>query len=302
MSINKSCFDDAMKIITEILKNNSVQDKDNRIDKIKRVYNKMVKEDKPDREFYSLVHEIKSFEFINLFGKADLANDEGHEKGTDILFGDNRIECVCCSEGNIVNVGFKDHSVGYCEEQSIVIDYNKTKEFVLPRITNSLDVKRDKIIKYINEDVIKPGEHAILFISLGELNVDFYAGKYGKEFLEVLIGKGPLCYVFDKATKKLIGSYWKHNKYIKKNKGEKTVDIDAIFFNENNSEIAGIILSTASVYEKYDMNNTFLFLNPYAKSPIDTNDFKGIIYWTCNDNNEYIPMKDGKKLWGDLSE
>ena len=301
MSINKGCFDDAMVIVLDILNKYDISDRQERIDKIIKIYNKMINDEEIDREFYSLAHEIKGYDFIRSFGEALLANDKEHEAGPDINFRKNRIECVCCSEGNILDAGYKEYSINHNRQKCKIIDYNKTKEYLLPRITNSLYYKKDeKIVDYIKRNIIKSDECPIIFISLGQMNIDFNSGVYGSEILEVLIGRGSLSYVFDMEKNKFIYAYWQKNETIKKNKGTELVDIPAIFFNNNNVYISGILFSTANIYEEYNVDNTFLFLNPYAKNVIDENEFKDIIYWKCKENNEYIPMKNNKDLSDNL--
>lgn len=301
MGINKSCFEESMDIVMNILNESNISDKKNRIDRITNIYNKMLKEKNPDREFYSLAHEIKGYDFINSFGDASLSNDEKHKAGPDITFGKYRIECVCCSEGSILDAGYAEYSIIHTRKKTKIINYNKTREFLLPRLTNSLITKKEKIVyNYIENNIIKFDEYPIIFISLGELNIDFHSGTYAENFLEILIGKGPLTYVFDRESKKLIDCYWQKNETIKKNNGNELVDVPANFFNNGNKKISGIIFSTANIYEKYTLNNTFLFLNPYAENQIDINDFKNIIYWRCNEKNEYIPMKNNVNLSEDL--
>lgn len=300
MGFNKMCFEDAMKITNEVLNKHNVTDKIFRVNKITKIYNNMISKKETDREFYSLVHEIKSYDFVNSFSKVYLANDEKHETGPDISFGNNRIECVCSSKGKILNSVYKEYSISHFKGKTKIINYNKTKEFLLPRITNSLYTKKDIIEDYIKKKVIRSNECPILFLSLGELNVDFHAGTYGVELLEILIGKGPLCLVYDRKNEKFSDIFWKVNDKIKKNNGKELVDISAKFFNSNNTNISGVLFSTACIYEKYNLNNTFLFLNPYAKNQININDFNDIIYWKCNEKNEYIPMKNQNNLYDDV--
>lgn len=297
---NTSCFQDAMLIIKEILRNHDIVDKTFREDKIAQIYKNMIKNNQKDREFYSLAHEIKSYDFVSKFGKAHLSNDEKHEPGPDITFGDNRIECVCSSEGNILMTGYEQYSIRYCKGRKKIVDYNKTKEFLLPRITQSLYEKKNKIENYINNNIIKPTECPILFLSLGELNVDFHAGNYGINLLEILVGKGNLTLIFDREKEKFIDNYWEENINVKKNNGKELVDIPAKFFNVNNTKISGVLFSTANIYERYNLNNTFLFLNPYAKNQINLDNFSDIICWKINDKNEYIPMKNTNELWDEV--
>jgi len=296
VGINKSVFDDSMEIVTNILNKFDISDKERRINRITKIYNNMLKNNAVDREFYSLAHELKSYEFIRLFWEAKLSNDTKSKPGPDITYGNNQIECVCCSEGEILKAGFKKYSINHSKKKSMVIDYNKKKEFLLPRITSSLKDKRDIIEDYIKRGIIKQNECAIIFISLGELNIEFNAGDYGMNILEVLIGKGCLCITFDRHKEKFVDSYYQHIENIQKNNGKKIIDISANFFNSENINISGIIFSTAPIYEQYDFNNTFLFLNPFAKNQINVKDFNDIIYWQIIENDEYVPMKNTKRI------
>ena len=111
---------------------------------------------------------------------------------------------------------------------------------------------------------------------------------------------GPFSLIFDRESEKFSDGFWKKIEIVKKNNSKELVDIPAQFFNSNNTNISGVLFSTAGIYEKYNLNNTFLFLNPYANNQININDFHNIIYWKCNEKNEYIPMKNQKDLWDDV--
>lgn len=293
MSINKAYFEEIMNVCLDILNNLEIEDKEFRIKNIQRVYNKMLIDEEPDREFYSLMHEIKSYEFINKFGKAVLKNDEKHEEGPDIKFGNNQIECVCCSMGEILNDGYKDCSINYLTQNSAIIDYNETKKYLLPRITSSLKDKEEKINNYIDKNIIEKDESTIIFIHLGELNIDFFPGKYGIELLEVLIGKGDLALTFDRNITKYTNAFFTEIDVILKKKKERVITISSKFFDSKNKNISGILFSKANPTEKYNLENTFMFINPYAINQLQMKDFKNIIYWKLNTRKEYVPMKNG---------
>ena len=143
--------------------------------------------------------------------------------------------------------------------------------------------------------IVQSNEKCIIFLSLGELSRDFFSSKYGFNFLNVLIGKSYLSITIDRKTGKAIDTFYSHTESIKKHNGS---DIDANFFlNKKNEIISGIIFTEASVDEEYNTENTFLFLNPFAKNKITIKDFKSLIYWKNNKDMEYIPRYKGKNLW-----
>ena len=143
--------------------------------------------------------------------------------------------------------------------------------------------------------IIKQNEKCIIFVSLGELYIDFFSGKYGFDFLDILIGKGKKTIRIDSKTSEYKESFYKHEDFIYKHNGK---EIDANFFNnKNNTHISGILFTDADMNEFYNSKNTYLFLNPYADKKIKVKDFKNLVYWKINSKNEYIPRYNGKDYW-----
>lgn len=142
---------------------------------------------------------------------------------------------------------------------------------------------------------MKKDEVCIIFISLGDIAQDFFSGKYGFDFLNILIGKSHLTLRIDKNTNKFIDSYYSHVDTIKKQNGS---PIDANFFvNADNRHISAILFTDAYICDVYNKENTFLFLNPYAINKVKVKDFNDLIYWKGNNDREYIPRYRGKNLW-----
>lgn len=99
----------------------------------------------------------------------------------------------------------------------------------------------------------------------------------------------------DRMTGKAIDTFYSHTENIKKHNGS---DIDANFFlNKDNENISGILFTGANIDEEYNTENTFLFMNPFAKNIIRVKDFNSLVYWKTNKNMEYIPRYKGKSLW-----
>ena len=99
----------------------------------------------------------------------------------------------------------------------------------------------------------------------------------------------------DRNTNTVIRSFYSHVETIKKQNGS---PIDANFFvDKNNEHISGILFTEAYICDLYNKDNTFLFLNPYAKNKIKVSDFRDLVYWKANHNMEYIPRYKGKNLW-----
>ena len=147
--------------------------------------------------------------------------------------------------------------------------------------------------------VINSNEPCIIFISLGDIAPDFFSGKYGFDFLNVLIGKSHLTLQLDKDKNEVVESFYSHVQEIRKHNGAL---IDANFFlNKDNEHISAILFSDACIGELYDKENTFLFVNPYAINKVNVKDFENIVYWRKNSRMEYIPRYKGKNLWNNIT-
>ena len=79
--------------------------------------------------YYSLLHEIKSYQFLKRFGDIKVANDCEHEKGADFKFKHYHIECVSCSSGESKEI--LNHYLTLSQ-----FDYNKCLSYLYPRITS----------------------------------------------------------------------------------------------------------------------------------------------------------------------
>lgn len=143
--------------------------------------------------------------------------------------------------------------------------------------------------------IIEEDEKCIIFLSLGELSIDFFSGKYGFDFLDILIGKGNKTIRIDDKTCRGTNTFYLHEAYIYKHNGS---EINANFFNAiDNTHISGIIFTDADMNEFYNLKNTYLFINPFADKKINVKDFRNLIYWKKNNKNEYIPRCNGKDYW-----
>ena len=297
--INEKYFKETNEILVEILDNSNlitkeIEDKKNKLNVRLKA---MLTNKKIDNHYCSLAHEIKSYDFLKKYGSPTMAKDTKSEKGPDFKLNNYNIECVCCSSGDVSKNGLENYRLNE-NQKSLVYNYNELLEILLPRMTQELNVKSDKFKKYINEGVIKSNEPCIIFISLGDIASDFFSGKYGFNFLDILIGKSHLTLQLDKKGNKVVGSFYNHVEEIMKHNGSR---IDANFFvNSQNEHISAIIFTDAYIIDKYDNKNTYLFLNPYATNKIKLSDFKNIVYWKANSKLEYIPRYNGKNLWQNI--
>ena len=146
-----------LKLLKQI--NNSdwnEKEKKSKKEKLNRLFKKMLEKEMLNNEYISLAHEIKSYDFLKLFGKVHKANDSKSQAGPDFTVGDYRIECVACSPGKTEDMLEKYQLTEY--RKSIVSDYRKLLEILLPRITSSFGEKVNKFNSYLESGNVKNDE------------------------------------------------------------------------------------------------------------------------------------------------
>lgn len=239
--------------------------------------------------YVQLAHEIKSMDFISNFGNISVALDSQAKAGCDILL-DNyyQIECVCCSSGNST---FENKLREYQIFDGSLVDYKEKKKLLNSRLTSVIESKKEFYYSHVEKKTISSDKPYIIFISLGTLAYDMFLGENGIEFLDILLGKGDLKYIYDNNLDKIVDATYTHEETLEKWNGAK-LNCN-IFQSTNYACISSIILTDANIYEKYDLHNTWMFLNPLAQVPLEMDIFLTMNYWEieqgkyiCRDHNE----------------
>lgn len=201
-----------------------------------------------------------------------MASDCRSEAGADFILNMNTnvyIECVCSSLGR-VDSSWKLYS----NMDGKLVDYRKKKEYLNSRFTSSI---RDKVTFYNRHcpKSIPRNSPYIIFLSPGSLTYEWFAGEYGLELTDILFGRGIPTITLDNTTDKIIRTGYTHIDTFKKHNG---AEINSnLFADRNYACISGILLATAPC-EKYTKNNTFLFKNPSACTPLQPV-FQDLVYW-----------------------
>ena len=292
--INTLLFETHTDMLLEILEKSNIDDKEKeyRKNELLKVYSKMVETRKIDNKYYNISHEIRTLDFLSDFDNLHIAQDHLSKPGCDFKISDKyEIECVCSSSGNEKLNGLnKFHGSG-------LFDYSKKEQIILTRLTQSIKEKKQFYIEHINSGTISVNMPYIIFLGLGNLSYGTFAGTFGFLLNKILFGVGHEALLINKETNKVERVEYSHNLNIKKHNG---VEIDCnIFCNSDYNCVSGIIFSTASLDEKYSKNNTFLFINPYAKNKIKACDFPNMIYWRAKKEKNgyiYLPRYKGKNL------
>ena len=118
-------------------------------EKLNRLFRNMQKEGQLNNQYISLAHEIKSYNFLKIFGNVEKAIDSNNTTGPDFTLGNYKIECVACSPGETKDLLEKYQLTEY--RKSVTQDYKRMQEIILPRITSSLKYKVNKFNIYLQK-------------------------------------------------------------------------------------------------------------------------------------------------------
>lgn len=272
--MNDSLFSDHMVIINDILDNIDFDSDEinSRKEEMISIYSDMKKNNCIIEKFYDKSHEIRCLDFLKGFGDIIMAKDFSHNKnrhgGCDFILNNYfQIECICSSKGDEIVYRFNEYpDIG-------VGNYNEKERIIFSRLTNSLCKKQQFYLDRVGKS-IESEKPYIIFVGLGNLTYGMFNEKYGFEMAKILYGD----------------DYFKNDELviIKNNKelGEIEVSIPiGLFKHEEYQCVSAVIYSTANLESRYTKENTYIFLNPYAKVEMDVSKFKDIVYWEKSENS-----------------
>lgn len=238
-----------------------------------------------ETNIFQIAHEIDTAYILSRGGQVKLAKEITQKSNIDIEYlSKYKIECTCGNQGNKKNVKINT-AVGQYHCASGNLFNTADKKIMYNRLINSIDVKIEAYNeKYISQQAIDSNTPYLVSITnkdiLGATGINTYDN--GCELLEILFGTN-----IDNKIKKLD---------LKKIVKESCIHIEKEIFNsKNNLFLSGIIYSNATWNKKYYKNNTFLFVNPYAKNKIDTSDFLQFNCWVFNDTSKCYEFKINNK-------
>ena len=241
-------------------------------------------------QYYNRAHEIKAFYFLRQLGKVSISEDCSHHAGCDCNLNNHyQIECVCSSAGE------NGEKAGLCNKQKLKFYVGKyNKSFLLTRFTSSLSEKLRFYNNHKENGTVDSSLPYVVFLGLGALANEFFAGENGIEFTSMLFGKGDPTLSIDADIGCMTPNGYSHNKVIY-NHNNKEINCN-IFASEDYRCVSGIIISAAKLYEEYTIENTWLFINPEASIKVNPRDFANMVYWDLYNEYEYGPYLCGEKI------
>lgn len=289
MGINKNLFDECTSNLIDIIDSSNLNEKEKRYRKkiLNETYSNMIKNEVIDNKYYALSHEIKSLKLLSSLKNCTITNDHNGKPGCDFKINDNyNIECVSCTPGDEEKNGY-DKFYG-----SGVFDYNKKENIILTRILQALDKKKEFYYEHLGKS-IKEDDPYIVFLSLGSLSYGSFFGKYGLFFNKILVGLHHQVFLYDRAQQRFTGTAYQYRDQIINHNNS---PISCRYYNEENSFVSAIIFTTAVLDKDYNIDNTYIFLNPFAKNKVKVSQLPNLVYWKEDKYGNYIPRYKGKNL------
>lgn len=236
--------------------------------------------------YYSRAHEIKGLQFLYSLGNVRAANDSQSQPGCDYVLDEKyQIECVCSTAGDTK----KNHLAEICAHNDLgkLINYKEKETILYSRLTSSLLDKKKFYQQHIDKGTMSATLPYIIFLGLGSLAQEMIigSGANGIELTGVLLGKGDPTVTINSETQEIVDQGYTYRPHIEK-WNHKLIDA-AIFCNTEYAGISGVLFSSASLYEEYSNENTWLFTNPYAINKITKKDFRSVTCWAADKNMTY---------------
>ena len=266
MSINKKIFASIYDECLEIIHSSSDKAILNKEEKLNKAYKKLVENDDEElQEFYSIVHELKTYHFLKTKGLAITAQND-NKKGPDFYCEElGYIECVSVTRGE---------KGTECREyiEKCLARISLTYLAALPRITSVITDKKKKFEDYLSKKTIDSQVPRIIAINTSVFSNLFCSDSIFRLLLQILYGADNQVFWVSKNTKSFIDEGEGVNTYRYNDKGYKHdhLELDLAYFEkEEYQNISAIILESNAITETDIENNFIIFTNPNANTPIN---------------------------------
>ena len=266
MSINKKIFASIYDECLEIIHSSSDKAILNKEEKLNKAYKKLVENDDEElQEFYSIVHELKTYHFLKTKGLAITAQND-NKKGPDFYCEElGYIECVSVTRGE---------KGTECREyiEKCLARISLTYLAALPRITSVIIDKKKKFEDYLSKKTIDSQVPRIIAINTSVFSNLFCSDSIFRLLLQILYGADNQVFWVSKNTKSFIDEGEGVNTYRYNDKGYKHdhLELDLAYFEkEEYQNISAIILESNAITETDIENNFIIFTNPNANTPIN---------------------------------
>lgn len=266
MSINKTKFASIYDECLEIIRSSSDKAILNKEEKLNKAYKKLVEHDNNElQEFYSIVHEVKTYHFLKTKGLAITAQND-NKKGPDFYCEElGYIECVSVTRGE---------KGTECREyiEKCLARISLTYLAALPRITSVIIDKKKKFEDYLSKKTIDSQVPRIIAINTSVFSNLVRSDLMFELLLQILYGisnqvlwvrRNPISFIDE-------GEGVETHRYNDKGYKHDHLELDLAYFEkEEYQNISAIILVKNAITENDIENNFIIFTNPLANVPIN---------------------------------
>lgn len=287
MSINRNLFELIYNNCLEIASKSPDVNIRNKIHKLERSYYELcLKQDAELQEFYSVVHELRVYKYVSSLGFEIKAADDT-KPGPDFITSLGYIECTNATKGE---PGTPERL--YLDNR--LRGTMNRNQAALPRLSSSIMDKSKKFKIYLDQHKINADIPCIIALSTSIFSNEFNSSLNIDLLQQILYGIGCRTMTFNLKTNQFIDEKAETHTYQGTGiKPPKNTQLPLNFFSGQEYEhIAGVILNNNSIGEELEKDYFCLFLNPYAKCPINTKLLSKIKYFAYDGMNEqYINYK-----------
>ena len=265
MSINKPLFDSIYDECCKIIQFSQDKMLQQKKDKLDYSYRQLCKtEDCELQEFYSIVHELRTYHFLRS-NNLDITAQNDKLIGPDFLCKElGYIECISITKGSNGTKGriYLDNQLSECTNRYMS---------ALPRITSAIIDKKNKYETYLCKQAIEPNIPRLIAINTSIFSNEFHSDLIFDLFLKVLYGMGcPIITIqknkMSSVNKKLIELH----KFDDKGKKHGNLELQLNYFAQDDfKSISAIIAENNSIKEKIEKKYFTIFLNPIATIPLE---------------------------------
>lgn len=272
MSINKPLFDSIYDECCKIIRFSQDKLLLQKKDKLDYSYKQLCEtEDCELQEFYSIVHELRTYYFLHNNNLTVHVQDDNHI-GPDFLCSEiGYIECVSITKGAVGTEGRK--YVEKCLSRSM----NRYLA-ALPRITSAIIDKKKKYKIYLNKQAIDPHVPRLIAVNTSIFSNEFHRDLIIEILLKILYGIGyqimrvkidPISFIEEKGVER--------HQYNDVGKKHSDLDLELNYFAKTEfCNISAIILENNSIGEKDISKCFYIFTNPLANVPIEIEHLRSI--------------------------
>lgn len=281
MSINKHLFETIYKNCVSIIDNATDRDILHKKVKLDAAFATLCRLEDPElQEFYSIVHELRLYQYIKDLGfKITAMNDS--KAGPDFRTDMGYVECVCATKGRS----------GTPEHQWLNERLNQSMnryESALSRLTSVIFDKKDKYKLYLQKQIIDDDTPCIIAVNTSIFSNEFHSQLNLDLVLKILYGIGCRTMSFNLETHNCVGqseveTHLYENKALKP---PRNADLSLDNFSRSDfKHISGIILNNNSIGEELEKEYFCLLLNPFARVAIDKSILQDIKYFALSETD-----------------